>query len=399
MTLGRNTFDEVMVPNYSPASRVPVRGAGSRWWDIEGREVIDLAGGIAVNVLGHAHPRLIAALTAQAQQLWHVSNVMTNLPALRLAQRLVAATFAERVFFCNSGAEANEAAFKLARRYGNARATGKNRLIACHNSFHGRTLFTVSVGGQAKYTMGFEPLPPNIDHVPYNDIEALRRVIGPDVCAFVVEPIQGEGGVMPAQAGYLEAVQALCREHDALLIFDEVQSGNGRTGTLYAYQQTAVVPDVLTTAKGLGGGFPIGAMLTTRALADTLPVGTHGSTYGGNPLGCAVANAVLDELLSEDLMGNVAARHRQLVSGLNEIGERFGLWSPVRGQGLLLGAPLREAWVGKAGVFAAAALEAGVWVLQAGPDVIRFAPALNITETDIAEALSQLHGVAERLSA
>ncbi|ULQ47003.1 acetylornithine/succinylornithine family transaminase [Flagellatimonas centrodinii] len=390
MSVTRQTFDQHMVPNYQPAEIIPVRGQGSRWWDQAGREYVDLAGGIAVTSLGHAHPALVDALTHQAQQLWHLSNVMTNEPALRLARLLTTHTFADRVFFCNSGAEANEAALKLARRYGNLRAPGKHRIIACVNSFHGRTLFTVTVGGQPKYTHGFEPLPPQIDHVPYNDLPALEAAMGPDVCAFIVEPIQGEGGVMPAAPGYLEAAAALCRQHQALLIFDEVQTGNGRTGGLYAYQQAGVVPDVLTTAKGMGGGFPIGAMLTTEALAATLSVGTHGSTYGGNPLGCAVAEAVLTEVLSEALMQNVADRHQQLVAGLEALGSRFGLWTGVRGQGLLLGAPLVAAWQGKAGQLAAAALRHGVWVLVAGPDVLRFAPALNITAADVDEGLQRL---------
>lgn len=390
MSVTRQTFDQHMVPNYQPAEIIPVRGQGSRWWDQAGREYVDLAGGIAVTSLGHAHPALVDALTHQAQQLWHLSNVMTNEPALRLARLLTTHTFADRVFFCNSGAEANEAALKLARRYGNLRAPGKHRIIACVNSFHGRTLFTVTVGGQPKYTHGFEPLPPQIDHVPYNDLAALEAAMGPDVCAFIVEPIQGEGGVMPAAPGYLEAAAALCRQHQALLIFDEVQTGNGRTGHLYAYQQAGVVPDVLTTAKGMGGGFPIGAMLTTEALAATLSVGTHGSTYGGNPLGCAVAEAVLTEVLSEALMQNVADRHQQLVAGLEALGSRYGLWAGVRGQGLLLGAPLVAAWQGKAGQLAAAALRHGVWVLVAGPDVLRFAPALNITAADVDEGLQRL---------
>ena len=397
MSVSRQTFDQHMVPNYQPAGVIPVRGAGSRWWDQAGRDYVDLAGGIAVTALGHAHPRLVAALTEQAQRLWHLSNVMTNEPALRLARLLTANTFAERGFFCNSGAEANEAALKLARRHGNLQAPGKHRILACLDSFHGRTLFTVTVGGQPKYTQGFEPLPAAIEHVPYNDIAALEAAMGPDVCAFIVEPIQGEGGVTPAQPGYLAAAAALCRQHGALLIFDEVQTGNGRTGTLYAYQQAGVVPDILTTAKGMGGGFPIGAMLTTESLAATLAVGTHGSTYGGNPLGCAVAEAVLEEVLQPELMRNVAARHAQLRQGLERIGPQLGLWSGVRGQGLLLGAPLQPAWQGKAGQIMAAALEAGVWVLVAGPDVLRFAPALNITTEEVEEGLARLTVACQRL--
>lgn len=394
----RQTFDEVMVPNYSPAEIIPVRGQGSRWWDQQGREFIDLAGGIAVNVLGHAHPALVAALTEQAGKLWHLSNVLTNEPALRLAQRLTEQTFAEKVFFCNSGAEANEAAFKLARRRGNVEfGPHKNTIIAFNNAFHGRTLFTVCVGGQAKYTEGFEPLPGGIVHLPFNDVAALEGAMSDQVCAVVFEPIQGEGGVTPATPEFVKAARALCDKHQALLILDEVQSGNARTGTLYAYQQFGVTPDVLTTAKGLGGGFPIGAMLTTTAAAQALPVGTHGSTYGGNPLGCAVAGAVLDELLKPELQANVEARAAQLRAGLNDLAQRHRLFDAPRGMGMLLGAPLVESWKGRAKEIVNAALQEGVWLLVAGPDVLRFAPPLNITEAEVAEGLARLDRACARL--
>ncbi|SFF40773.1 acetylornithine/N-succinyldiaminopimelate aminotransferase [Fontimonas thermophila] len=396
----RATFDEVMVPNYQPAPIIPVRGQGSRLWDQQGREYVDFAGGIAVTVLGHAHPKMVAALTEQAGRLWHVSNVMTNEPALRLAQRLVALTFAERVFFCNSGAEANEAAFKLARRWGNTRfGPHKNTILSFHNAFHGRTLFTVSVGGQPKYTQGFEPLPGGIRHLPFNDADALAAAMNDTVCAVVMEPVQGEGGVMPATAEFARAVRALCDKHQALLIYDEVQTGNGRTGTLFAYEQFGIVPDVLTTAKGLGGGFPIGAMLTTRSLAEVLAFGTHGSTYGGNPLACAVAAAVLDEVSNPALLRNVAERSAQLRAGLDVLSARYGLFGPARGMGLLLGAPVAEAWKGRAKDIVNAALAEGLWLLVAGPDVLRFAPALNITEADVSEGLARLERVCAALAA
>src|SRR3546814_928480 len=281
----RQTFDEVMVPNYSPAEVIPVRGQGSRWWDQQGREYVDFAGGIAVTVLGHANPVMVKALNEQAQKLWHLSNVVTNEPALKLAQRLTELTFAERVFFCNSGGEANEAAFKLARRWASTNfGPEKNRIIAFDNAFHGRTLFTVCVGGQPKYSQGFGPLPGGIEHLPFNDIAALEAVMDDKVCAIVMEPLQGEGGLTPATPEFAKAARALCDRHKALLVFDEVQTGNGRTGTLYAYEQLGVTPDVMSTAKGLGGGFPIGAMLTTAEIAKALAFGPHGSTYGGNPL-------------------------------------------------------------------------------------------------------------------
>ena len=389
--LTRQTFDEVMVPNYQPAEIIPVRGLGSRLWDQQGREYVDFAGGIAVTGLGHAHPAMIKALTEQAGQLWHVSNVMTNEPALKLARRLTEVSFAERVFFCNSGAEANEAAFKLARRRGNVQfGPHKNTIIAFDNAFHGRTLFTVCVGGQAKYTQGFEPLPGGIRHLPFNNVAALKAAMSDSVCAVVLEPVQGEGGVTPATPEFIRAARELCDQHQALLIFDEVQIGNARSGTMYAYQQYGVTPDVLTTAKGLGGGFPIGAMLATKVAAEALAFGTHGSTYGGNPLGCAVAAAVLEELEKPALQDNVRSRSAQLRAGLDALGQRHGLFDASRGMGLLVGAPLSEKMKGRAKDLVAAALRQGLWLLVAGPDVLRFAPALTITEADIVEGLARL---------
>ena len=306
----RSDFDQLMVPNYSPAAFIPVRGQGSRVWDQSGRELVDFAGGIAVNSLGHCHPALVGALAEQANRIWHVSNVFTNEPALRLAQKLIGATFAERVFFANSGAEANEAALKLARRYAHdVYGPQKYEIISMVNSFHGRTLFTVNVGGQAKYSDGFGPKVEGITHIPFNDLDALKATISDKTCAVIIEPVQGESGVLPADKAYLEGVRKLCDDNGALLIFDEVQSGFGRTGYLYAYQHYGVVPDILSRAKSLGGGFPIGAMLTTDQYAPVLAFGTHGSTYGGNALACAVALAVLEELTAPAIAVNVAEHY------------------------------------------------------------------------------------------
>lgn len=386
----RADFDQYMVPNYAPAQWLPVRGQGSRLWDQHGRDYLDLAAGIAVTSLGHCHPAMVKALTEQAQQLWHVSNTLTNEPALRLARKLVDATFAERVFFCNSGAEANEAAFKLARKVASDRDPARDEIIAASNSFHGRTLFTVSVGGQPKYSEGFGPRPQAISHVPYNDIAALRAAVSARTCAIVVEPVQGEGGVLPASREYLQAARELADAHGALLIFDEVQTGVGRTGALYAYQQYGVTPDILTSAKGLGGGFPIGAMLTTTEIAQHFSVGTHGTTYGGNPLACAVAEAVIDTVNTAEVQANVTARAAQLRAGLEALNAELGLFAEVRGMGLLLGAVLTDRYAGRAGEVVAKAAEAGVIVLQAGPNVVRFAPSLVIGEDDVSEALGRL---------
>ena len=315
--ISREMFDEFMVPNYSPGQQIPVRGEGSRLWDQEGREYVDFAGGIAVSGLGHVHPVLVAALTEQAGKLWHVSNLLANEPAISLARKLCEATFAERVFLCNSGGEANEAALKLVRRYAyDHHGAEKDEIIAFEQGFHGRTLFTVSVGGQASYREGFGPLPGAITHLPFNDVEALEEAFSSRTCAVMVEAIQGEGGVRDANPEFLEAIRRLCDTHDALMIMDEVQTGVGRTGYLYAYQAYQVIPDILTTAKALGGGFPVAAMLCRAEVGKSLGIGTHGSTYGGNALACAVAGAALDLINTPEVLNGVEERRQRIVSGL-----------------------------------------------------------------------------------
>ena len=400
MQVDRQLFDQVMVPNYAPSDIIPVRGLGSRIWDQQGREYVDLACGIAVTALGHCHPKLVEALETQGRKLWHLSNVMTNEPALRLAKKLTDATFAERVYFCNSGAEANEAALKLARRYGRTKfGEHKHEIIAFTQAFHGRTLFTVTAGGQPKYSADFQPLPGGISHVPYNDLAALEAAISDNTCAVIMEPLQGEGGIIPADPDFARGVRELCDRHQALLIFDEVQTGMGRTGSLYAYMELGVTPDLLTSAKGLGGGFPIGAMLATAAAAECLPFGSHGSTYGGNPLACAVAEAVLDEVNQPALLAGVGERAERFRLGLSELSEKYGLFDPPRGKGLLMGAPMRDAWKGRAKEFVRAGLDEGVWTLVAGPDVLRLAPPLNITPEDIDEGLARLGRAVAKLAA
>ncbi len=388
--VSRADFDQVMVPNYAPAGFVPVRGVGSRLWDQSGRELIDLSGGIAVNSLGHCHPALVEALTRQANTLWHVSNVFTNEPALRLARKLTAATFADRVFFSNSGAEANEAALKLVRKVASDRfGAQKYEIISALNSFHGRTVFTVNVGGQPKYSEGFGPRPEGISHVPFNDLAALEAMISERTCAVILEPIQGESGVLPADQAYLKGVRALCDKYDALLVFDEVQSGMGRSGKLFAHELYGVIPDVMSIAKSLGGGFPISAMLTTEEYAKHLAVGTHGTTFGGNPLACAVGEAVLDIINTPQVLDGVTAQGEYLRERLRAIGEPYNLFELVRGKGLLVGAVMSAAYKGQAGALMAAAEREGLLVLVAGPDVIRFAPSLVIDKTDLDEGLAR----------
>ncbi|WP_425402182.1 aspartate aminotransferase family protein [Ferrimonas futtsuensis] len=388
--LNRALFDQVMVPNYNPSSVIPVRGEGARVWDQEGREFIDFAGGIAVNCLGHCHPALVGALKEQGEKLWHLSNVMTNEPALQLAKTLSDSTFADRVYFANSGAEANEAALKLARRW--ALENGgeeKNQIIAFTKAFHGRTFFTVTVGGQPAYSDGFGPKPQGVDHIEFNDLAALEAVISDKTCAVMMEPIQGEGGIIPATQEFMDGVRALCDKHNALLIFDEVQTGVGRTGALYAYQHYGVAPDILTTAKALGGGFPIAAMLTKAEIASSLKVGTHGSTYGGNPLACAVANAVLGVVNTPDVLEGVTIKHRKFVDGLNAINDKYQVFSEVRGQGLLIGAVLNDEFQGRARDFLVASAEAGLMCLVAGANVVRFTPSLVITDEEIELGLAR----------
>ncbi len=383
----RQTFDDVMVPVFAPASFIPVRAKGLEVWDQSGKRYLDLSAGIAVMALGHCPDEVVGALTEQAKNLWHISNYFTNEPVLKLARKLVNATFADKAFFCNSGGEANEAAFKLARKWAHVNyGPDKNRIVSCFHAFHGRTLFTVSVGGQEKYTAGFEPLPQKIDHIVFNDIDAAKAAIGDDVCAVVVEPVQGEGGIIPADPAYLKALRELCDQHNALLIFDEVQCGLGRTGSLFAYMDYGVEPDILTSAKALGNGFPIAAMLTTDRVAKVFTPGSHGSTYGGNPLGAAVANAVFDILSQPAFLANVVEKGKKLRASLERVAADYpDVFSGVRGSGLMLGLVMSEKYHARAAEITAEAQEQGLLILLAGYDVIRYVPALVIEDKHIEE--------------
>ncbi|MHA0517910.1 succinylornithine/acetylornithine transaminase [Citrobacter portucalensis] len=400
LSITRENFDEWMMPVYAPAPFIPVRGEGSRLWDQQGKEYIDFAGGIAVNALGHAHPALREALNDQASKFWHTGNGYTNEPVLRLAKKLIDATFAERIFFCNSGAEANEAALKLARKYAHDRfGSQKSGIVAFKNAFHGRTLFTVSAGGQPAYSQDFAPLPPDIRHAVYNDFDSASQLIDDTTCAVIVEPVQGEGGVVPATKAFLQGLRELCDRHNALLIFDEVQTGVGRTGELYAYMHYGVTPDLLTTAKALGGGFPIGALLATERCASVMTVGTHGTTYGGNPLATAVAGKLLEIVNTPEVLNGVKQRHDWFVERINAINERFGLFSEIRGLGLLIGCVLNAEFAGKAKLISQEAAVAGVMVLSAGANVVRFAPALNVSEEEVATGLDRFALACERIKA
>ncbi|MDA8492196.1 aspartate aminotransferase family protein [Kluyvera georgiana] len=399
-SISRQDFDQWMMPVYAPAPFIPVRGEGAWLWDQQGKGYVDFAGGIAVNALGHAHPAMIRALTEQAGKFWHTGNGYTNEPALRLAKQLIDATFADRIFFCNSGAEANEAALKTARKYAHDRfGSHKSGIVAFKNAFHGRTLFTVSAGGQPAYSQDFAPLPPDIRHGVYNDIDSARVLIDDDTCAVIVEPIQGEGGVIPASLEFLQELRALCDRHHAALIFDEVQTGVGRTGELYAYMHYGVTPDLLTTAKALGGGFPIGALLASEAFASVMTVGTHGTTYGGNPLACAVAGEVLSIINTPQVLNGVKQREQWFKERLQAINAQFGLFKEIRGVGLLIGCALRDEYAGKAKQISLLAADEGLMVLIAGANVVRFAPALIVKEEDVTLGLNRFAAACERFVA
>jgi acetylornithine/N-succinyldiaminopimelate aminotransferase len=379
---------------YRQRELVLERGQGVRVWDSEGREYMDLSAGIAVCGLGHNDPDLVAALVEQAGKLWHTSNIFYSEPPLRLSQELVEASrFAARAFLCNSGAEANEAAIKLVRKWatGQGRSPDRRVIVTFHGSFHGRTLATVTATAQPKYQEGYEPLPGGFRYVDFNDIAQLEQAMSAgDVAAVMLEPVQGEGGVVPAAPGYLKAVEALCRKHEALLVLDEIQSGMGRTGTLFAHWQDGVTPDIATLAKSLGGGMPIGAMLAGPRVAETMQFGAHGTTFGGNPLASAVARVALAKLGSDAIAENVERQALALRTALAKLDVALGLFSEVRGRGLMVGAVLRPEYAGQAAAILDQCAAHGLLLLQAGPDVLRFVPALNITGEELAESLSRL---------
>jgi len=382
---------KVLVANYAPQPISLVRGEGCWLVDVEGRRYLDLMGGIATACLGHAHPKLRAALEAQAALLWHASNLFTTEPQIRLAERLCAASFAEAIFFCNSGAEANEAAMKLARKHHRDHGRDRYEIVAFEGAFHGRTLFTVSATGTPAYWKGFEPMVPGIHHARFNDLESVKALLNERTAAILVEPIQGEGGIRTPDRGFLAGLRRLADENGCLLIFDEVQTGIGRTGTLFAHQQEGVVPDVMTLAKALGGGIPIGAMCTTRELSKALVPGTHASTFGGNPLACAVACAVLDELLEGGILDHAKAMGERLGDGLDAIAAALGPGKVIasRGRGLLRGLALVKP---VAGVIDACRAR-GVLVISAGGNVLRLAPPLVISPEEIDHGLAVLREV------
>lgn len=380
-------------PNYGRTPIVLVRGEGTRVWDSDGKEYLDFTTGIAVTSLGHCHPVITGAIREAAATLLHVSNIFHTAPQVHLAKMLVEHSFADRVFFCNSGAEANEAALKIARKYGKERlATDRYEVIATHNSFHGRTLATVTATGQPKYQHGFEPLMPGFKHVPYNDLRAMQRAVDSHTAAVLVEPIQGEGGVHIPDDDYLPGLRKLCDESGALLIFDEVQTGVGRTGRLWGYQHTGVEPDVMTLAKALANGIPIGAMLCREHVASVLTPGSHGSTFAGSAFVTSVALAMLTTVIGDKLPERAAQRGRELMEGVRELGRRLPVIQEVRGRGCLIGIELAR----PAGPVMDACREAGLLVLTAGEKVLRLAPPLVVEPAECRRALDILGAVLGR---
>ena len=374
-------------PNYGRTPLVLVRGEGTRVWDSDGKEYLDFTTGIAVTGLGHCHPVITGAIREAAATLLHVSNIFHNAPQVHLAKLLVEHSFADRVFFCNSGAEANEAALKVVRKYAKERlSTDRYEVIATNNSFHGRTLATVSATGQPKYHHGFEPLMPGFKHVPYNDLRAMQRAVDSHTAAILVEPIQGEGGVNIPDDGYLPGLRKLCDDTGALLIFDEVQTGVGRTGRLWAYEHSGVEPDVMTLAKALANGIPIGAMLCREAVASALTAGSHGSTFAGSAFVTSVALATLTTVIGDKLPQRAAERGRELMDGLRALQRTQPAITEVRGRGLLIGIELTR----PAGPVMDACREAGLLVLTAGEKVVRLAPPLIVESSDCKRALDIL---------
>ena len=390
------TVTSHLLPTYARVNLAFERGEGAWLIATDGERYLDFSSGVAVNALGHAHPRLVAAVTEQAQKVWHVSNLYQVPEAERVATRLCEASFADVVFFCNSGAEAMECSIKMARKYHSVNgAPERYRTITFEGAFHGRTLATLAAGGQKKYLDGFGPVVEGFDQVPFADLDAVKRAIGPATAAILIEPIMGEGGVRVVEPSFLRALRELCDLHGLLLVFDEVQTGMGRTGELFAYQRTGATPDIMALAKALGGGFPVGACLATSEAAKGMTTGTHGSTFGGNPLAMSAANAVLDVMLEPGFLDRVRHTALLLKQRLAEIKDRYpSVIAEVRGEGLLVGV--------RAVVPAAALVDAlraeRMIAVPSGDNVVRLLPPLIVSEQEIAEGVARLDRACAQLN-
>jgi acetylornithine/N-succinyldiaminopimelate aminotransferase len=385
----RGIYDNVMLPNYSPANFIPKEARGSRIWDQDDKEYIDFGGGIAVNSLGHSHPDLIKALSEQSKKFWHLSNYLSNEPAINLAKKLTDLTFAENVFLSNSGTEANEAAIKIARKFHSSKNNQRNEIVSFQNSFHGRSLLNISLGSSEMHRSGFEPLMPGIKHGEFNNVSNLGSLITKKTAAVIVEPVQGEAGVYTASKEFLKKLREECTKQGALLIIDEVQSGIGRMGSLYGYMQYDIKPDIVTSAKGLGGGIPIGATLTSKVIGECMQPGSHGSTFGGNPMSCAVANEVVSIVSEKDFLNDVLEKEQLFLDLLSEFKTK-GIFSEVRSAGLWIGCDLIDK---TANEVLDQAYDAGLIMVSAGSSCLRLAPALNITNEEIEQGINLLKEV------
>ncbi|MDO9230727.1 MAG: acetylornithine transaminase [Syntrophales bacterium] len=383
--------DRYIMSTYKRHPLVLTRGLGVHVWDSEGRCYLDLVGGIAVCALGHAHPKVVTAIKEQVENLSHVSNLYHIAPQILLARFLVENSPLDKAFFCNSGAEANEAAIKLARKYASEHMGGRYELITMQDSFHGRTLATVTATAQERFHVGFEPLPEGFRYVPYNDLPALEAAVTEKTCGVLVEPIQGESGVVIPDSGYLPGIRRICDEKGLLMIADEVQTGIGRTGTLFACEQTEVVPDMITLAKALGNGFPIGALLAKEKIAAAFVPGSHGSTFGGNPLACAAALATLETILEERVLENCRKVGAYFLSRLGELKNKHPRIREVRGQGLILAVELTV----PGAEFVEKCMEKGLLINCTNGDVLRFVPPLILTRQDVDKAIGILDGALE----
>ena len=383
----KGIYEQVMMPNYAPADFIPDRALGSKVWDKNNKEYIDLGGGIAVNSLGHSNPILINELNEQANKLWHTSNYLANEPAINLAKKLTDLTFAEKVYFSNSGSEANEAAIKIARKFHYDRGEKRDELISFENSFHGRSLLNVSLGGSENHKKGFGPLVSGVKHAKYNDINSVESLITNKTAAIIIEPVQGEAGVFEVDKDFLKSLRELCDENETLLIMDEVQSGIGRMGHLFGYMKYDIEPDILTSAKGLGGGIPIGATLTKNDIAPSLSTGTHGSTFGGNPIACAVANKVIQIVSDPTFLNEVQQKEELIMGSLSDIAVKTKAFSDMRSSGLWICCDIKQI---DAFDLLNKCYENGLILVTAGNKALRFAPALNISEDEIQQGLDSL---------
>ena len=383
----KGIYEQVMMPNYAPADFIPDRALGSKVWDKNNKEYIDLGGGIAVNSLGHSNPILINELNEQANKLWHTSNYLANEPAINLAKKLTDLTFAEKVYFSNSGSEANEAAIKIARKFHHDRGEKRDELISFENSFHGRSLLNISLGGSENHKKGFGPLVSGVKHAKYNDINSVESLITNKTAAIIIEPVQGEAGVFEVDKDFLKSLRELCDENETLLIMDEVQSGIGRMGHLFGYMKYDIEPDILTSAKGLGGGIPIGATLTKNDIAPSLSTGKHGYTFGGNPIACAVANKVIQIVSDPTFLNEVQQKEELIMGSLSDIAIKTKAFSDMRSSGLWICCDIKQV---DAFDLLNKCYENGLILVTAGNKALRFAPALNISEDEIQQGLDGL---------